>query len=89
MYFPETEYWKFKAEVAMWSSLRHPNIVAIKAISVQKNNLIVVSEYMKEGSLSDFLRKTDSKLPKLWPFLFRISLDVCKSVSHPSVLLLS
>ena len=78
MFFPETDVNKFKAELINWCSIKHKNVVEVMAACLQKNQLCMVMEYMSEGNLSDYLRKVDTKLPNVWPYLYRVALDVCR-----------
>lgn len=86
----------------VFSSVRHANIVAIKAVCLEPGRLMIVMELMKvrfnglfyhtlylmplafhqEGSLQDFLRKIDTKLPTVWPLLHRIAFDICSAMVY-------
>jgi len=51
---------EFATEVAVLSQLRHPNLVLFLGASTKSGNLCIISEYMENGNLYDFIR--DNKL---------------------------
>ncbi|KAL3737657.1 hypothetical protein ACJRO7_019226 [Eucalyptus globulus] len=47
----------FMKELALWQKLRHPNIVQFLGVLKQSDRLIFLTEYLRNGSLFDILRK--------------------------------
>ncbi|KAL5565653.1 hypothetical protein UlMin_028817 [Ulmus minor] len=47
----------FKKELALWQKLRHPNIVQFLGVLNNSERLIFLTEYLRNGSLYDILRK--------------------------------
>ncbi|KAE9412412.1 hypothetical protein Angca_007991, partial [Angiostrongylus cantonensis] len=52
----------FRAEMAFLSELHHPNIVLFIGACVQKPNLAIVTEFVKQGSLKYILESNSIKL---------------------------
>jgi len=46
----------FRAETALLSEMRHPNIVMFIGACLRPPNLCIVTEYMAKGSLREVLR---------------------------------
>ncbi len=53
---------EFRAEVAFFSELRHPNLVLFIGACIKKPNLCIVTEFVKQGSLRDILHDSGCKL---------------------------
>ncbi|KAM0004735.1 putative protein kinase TKL-Pl-5 family [Helianthus debilis subsp. tardiflorus] len=47
----------FLKELALWQKLRHPNIVQFLGVLKDSDRLIFLTEYLKNGSLYDILKK--------------------------------
>ncbi|KAL5994376.1 hypothetical protein ACLOJK_024426 [Asimina triloba] len=47
----------FKKELALWQTLRHPNIVQFLGVLNHPDRLIFLTEYLPNGSLFDILRR--------------------------------
>lgn len=47
----------FLSEATVMKGLRHPNILTLYAVCMQGEPLLIVTEYMCEGSLLDVLRR--------------------------------
>jgi serine/threonine protein kinase len=45
-------------EIEMLSTLRHPNIVLLMAVTTKPPNLYIATEYVSKGSLYDLLHRT-------------------------------
>ncbi|KAF9786168.1 kinase-like domain-containing protein, partial [Thelephora terrestris] len=43
-------------EVVMWRFLRHPNILPLLGVSMTENQFAVVSEWMRNGNINQFVR---------------------------------
>eukprot|EP01102_Stenamoeba_stenopodia_P010436 TRINITY_DN3146_c0_g1_i1.p1 TRINITY_DN3146_c0_g1~~TRINITY_DN3146_c0_g1_i1.p1 ORF type:complete len:906 (-),score=262.69 TRINITY_DN3146_c0_g1_i1:327-3044(-) len=58
---------QFQDEVGLMSDIRHPNIVLFLGACYQENYLCIITEYLKKGSLRQFLRScafTEQELPR-------------------------
>lgn len=42
----------------------------------------MVMEYVKEGSLKNYLHSKSSQRPTSWPFLYRIAFDIACALKH-------
>ncbi|KAF9644313.1 kinase-like protein [Thelephora ganbajun] len=47
---------KFCREVVMWKALRHPNLLPLIGVSTTENRLMIVSEWMGNGNINEFLK---------------------------------
>ena len=54
----------------MWKSLQHPNVLPLIGVSMSESHFAMVSEWMENGSISDFLKKNPDanrlELVSLW-----------------------
>ena len=64
------------------SAIKHPNAVNVFAACTEQDNLCLVMEYMKEGSLKSYLHKKNAGKPTSWPMLYRIALDIAFVLQH-------
>jgi len=80
--FPDTDAKKFKTELDHWCAIKHPNAVNVFAACTEQDNLCLVMEYMKEGSLKSYLHKKNAGKPTSWPMLYRIALDIAFVLQH-------
>ena len=39
-----------------WRSLRHPNVLPLLGVTMTKNRFVMVSEWMKNGNIKEFVR---------------------------------
>jgi serine/threonine protein kinase len=55
----------------VWKSLQHPNVLPLIGVSMSESHFAMVSEWMENGSISDFLKKNPDANPlelvSLWP----------------------
>lgn len=72
--FDETE---FKRELAVLCLLEHPNLVPCYGACISSNEMIILTEYMSRGCLSDFLKES-RKLDV--SECARLALDISKGV---------
>ena len=49
---------EFNNEIIMLTVLRHPNIVLLMGITKKPQKLSIITEYIENGCLFDFLHKT-------------------------------
>ncbi|XP_047253966.1 integrin-linked protein kinase 1 isoform X2 [Capsicum annuum] len=69
----------FLKELALWQKLRHPNIVQFLTVLNQSDRLIVLTEYLRNGSLYDQLRKK-GRLDPLTAVAY--SLDIARGMNY-------
>eukprot|EP01137_Pigoraptor_chileana_P032458 Opistho-2@21841 len=69
----------FEEEIAIMSSLRHPNVLLYMGTSPPPN-LCIVTEYMKNGALDNILRKTSVEFP--WDRRCQIAEDIALGMSY-------
>jgi serine/threonine-protein kinase CTR1 len=60
----------FRKEVAIMSTLRHPNVLLFMGACTQPGNLLIVTELMPRGSVYDLLRDRSLKLSLKRKMLF-------------------
>jgi serine/threonine-protein kinase CTR1 len=60
----------FRKEVAIMSTLRHPNVLLFMGACTQPGNLLIVTELMPRGSVYDLLRDRGLKLSLKRKMLF-------------------
>eukprot|EP00727_Mastigamoeba_balamuthi_P001638 m51a1_g11471 putative flag-tagged protein kinase domain of mitogen-activated protein kinase kinase kinase (1719) ;mRNA; r:4786-13054 len=51
-----------KSEMALTSSMHHPNLLMVLGYSETKSDLLIVSEYMASGSLHEYLKKNKQNM---------------------------
>ena len=57
-----------------WSVLRHPNVLPLLGVSITDNRFVMVSEWMKNGNVNEFLKAhADVNRLKLVCFSFKVS----------------
>jgi len=72
---------EFEKEVAMMSSLRHPNICLFMGAVIDSPHRCIVTELMRRyGSLWDVLRMPDVRLS--WHTKMRMALDICCGMNY-------
>jgi Legume lectin domain/Protein kinase domain len=71
---------EFKAEVDILSKLTHPNLVELLGWCKENNELILVYNYMPNGSLNSLLYNKHSLL--LWPKRYEIVLDLADALCY-------
>lgn len=47
----------FCREVVTWRSLQHPNVLPLLGVTVTEDHLVMVSEWMNNGDINEFLEK--------------------------------
>ncbi|XP_054793472.1 receptor-like protein kinase ANXUR2 [Prosopis cineraria] len=74
----------YKNEILFMCQLRHPNLVSLVGFCDDKNEMMVVYEYMPNGSLRDQLYGMKSKSPILpWKKRLEISIGVARGLHYP------
>ncbi|KAL1322856.1 hypothetical protein HN51_067873 [Arachis hypogaea] len=72
---------EFKTEIEMLCQLRHPNIISLMGFCYQQENMIVVYEYMANGSLHDYL-SNKNKEPLSWKKRLEICIGVARALHY-------
>ncbi|XP_025696807.1 putative receptor-like protein kinase At5g39000 [Arachis hypogaea] len=70
---------EFKKEIEVLCQLRHPNIISLIGFCDQEKEKIVVSEYMANGSLGDYL---GDGIRNNQPLSWKKRLDICIGVAR-------
>ena len=47
---------RFCKEVVVWNALRHPNVVPFLGVTMDKDQLAMISEWMVNGNINQFLK---------------------------------
>ncbi|XP_051147363.1 integrin-linked protein kinase 1-like [Andrographis paniculata] len=69
----------FLKELALWQKLRHPNIVQFLGVLKHPDRLILITEYLRNGSLYDILRKK-GRLDPLTAVAY--ALDIARGMNY-------
>ncbi|KAA8520626.1 hypothetical protein F0562_014882 [Nyssa sinensis] len=69
----------FLRELALWQNLRHPNIVQFLGVLKHSDRLIFLTEYLRNGSLYDILRKR-GRLDPLTAVTY--ALDIARGMNY-------
>ncbi|KAL8062682.1 hypothetical protein ABFX02_02G163700 [Erythranthe guttata] len=69
----------FLKELALWQKLRHPNIVQFLGVLKHPDRLIFLTEYLRNGSLYDILRKK-GRLDSLTAVAY--ALDIARGMNY-------
>ncbi|KAF5763526.1 putative protein kinase RLK-Pelle-LRR-IX family [Helianthus annuus] len=74
----------FKSEVSVLTKVRHRHLVALRAYSFDANEMLLVYEYMPQGTLARFLFdwKKHGLKPLEWRQRLMIALDVARGVEY-------
>ncbi|OIT34832.1 PREDICTED: probable LRR receptor-like serine/threonine-protein kinase At1g07650 isoform X1 [Nicotiana attenuata] len=74
---------EFVNEIGMMSGLRHPNLVRLYGCCVERNQLLLVYEYMENNCLSHVLFGPEECPPKLdWPTRQKICVGIAKGLFY-------
>ncbi|XP_023736051.1 uncharacterized protein LOC111883957 [Lactuca sativa] len=71
---------KFQAEVDLLPMLRHPNIVSLIGSCTDRKEMILVYEYMSNGSLGEHLHK--HRTPLSWSQRLNICIDAARALHY-------
>uniref|UniRef100_F6I615 Protein kinase domain-containing protein n=1 Tax=Vitis vinifera TaxID=29760 RepID=F6I615_VITVI len=69
----------FLRELGLWQKLRHPNIVQFLGVLKHSERLIFLTEYLRNGSLYDILRKKGRLDP---PVAVAYALDIARGMNY-------
>lgn len=70
----------FLAEAAIMKQFRHPRLVALYAVCTNEPPIYIVTEFMKNGSLLDYMKKSGSKIT--FSHLIYIALQIAEGMSY-------
>ena len=71
---------EFKNEIVALTMIRHPNLVIFMGTMIENNNLCIVTEYCKGGTLFDLLyKKKNIEIP--WNIRLKILIDISKAMN--------
>ncbi|XP_040583667.1 tyrosine-protein kinase Src64B [Lepeophtheirus salmonis] len=72
----------FLQEAEIMKKFSHPHLVAMYAVCTDQEPFYIITEFMCNGALLDFLRKEDGKGKLTFDNLISISAQVAKGMSH-------
>ena len=71
---------EFKNEIVALTTIRHPNLVIFMGTMIEDNNLCIVTEYCKGGTLFDLLyKKKHIDIP--WNLRLKLLIDISKAIN--------
>lgn len=73
------QFQEFLQEVAIMRKVRHRNVVQFIGACTERPNLCIVFEYMRGGSVYDFIRKSG---PLRISAILRIAAEVCRGMDY-------
>ncbi|XP_024369764.1 G-type lectin S-receptor-like serine/threonine-protein kinase SD2-5 [Physcomitrium patens] len=73
---------EFRTEVATIGNIHHINLVRLRGFCLEGIHRLLVYEYMKNGSLDQWLFRNDSKRFLDWPTRFNIALGTAKGLAY-------
>lgn len=72
----------FIDEAKVMTKLQHPNLVQLYGVCSKHRPIFIVTEYMKHGSLLNFLRKCESRLCQKPAVLLDMCIQVCSGMAY-------
>lgn len=72
----------FLNELEFLSRLNHKNLVRLLGFCEESNELVLVYEYMDNGTLSDHLHKLESSQLMSWPRRIKVALDAARGIEY-------
>ena len=73
------QFQEFLQEVAIMRKVRHRNVVQFIGACTERPNLCIVFEYMRGGSVYDYIRKSG---PLRISLVLRIAVEVCRGMDY-------
>ncbi|XP_057744847.1 receptor-like protein kinase FERONIA [Arachis stenosperma] len=74
---------EFKNEVVLLSQIHHPNLMPLVGFCVERNELVLVYEYMSNGSLSDHIHLNKIiRDPLPWKLRLKICIGVARGLHY-------
>ncbi|GAB2224666.1 hypothetical protein Droror1_Dr00005432 [Drosera rotundifolia] len=75
---------EFEQQMEAIGSVRHPNVVALRAYYYSKDEKLMVSDYCSQGSISTLLhgRRDEQRIPLDWEKRLRIAIGAARGLAH-------
>ncbi|MFS8006173.1 putative protein kinase RLK-Pelle-CR4L family [Helianthus anomalus] len=70
----------FLTEIKLLTSCNHPNVVSLLGFCEENGEMIIVYEYVVEGSLSDYMERSGKTVT--WAQRIQICLDVARGINY-------
>ncbi|CAI0382559.1 unnamed protein product, partial [Linum tenue] len=78
---PYKEAWNdFSLEVEIMSSVKHRNITPLIGVCIEEGSLILVYDFLSNGSLEESLQGVKAVMP--WDVRFRVAVEVAEALSY-------
>ena len=71
----------FLVEASIMASLSHPNLVKLIGVSVDQTSMYIITEFMENGSLLEYLRSRDRSLIQK-SHQIGFARDVCSGMAY-------
>ncbi|KAI4332446.1 hypothetical protein L6164_017355 [Bauhinia variegata] len=72
---------EFLNEIGMISCLQHPNLVKLYGYCIERDQLLLVYEYVENNSLARVLFDTENQIKLDWPTRFRICVSIARGIA--------
>jgi Protein tyrosine and serine/threonine kinase len=74
----------FISELALLSRVNHKNLVRLYGFCIDRSELVLVYEFMENGTLYDHLHKTNSASPPIstWHCRLKLALDAARGIEY-------
>ncbi|XP_062827812.1 ephrin type-A receptor 1 [Anolis carolinensis] len=59
--YSDSTWWNFLREATIMGQFNHPNIVRLEGVVTKRNPMMIITEYMDNGALDNFLRENMDK----------------------------
>eukprot|EP01091_Cochliopodium_minus_P015801 TRINITY_DN5718_c0_g3_i1.p1 TRINITY_DN5718_c0_g3~~TRINITY_DN5718_c0_g3_i1.p1 ORF type:complete len:753 (+),score=164.08 TRINITY_DN5718_c0_g3_i1:413-2671(+) len=70
----------FVEEISITNTLRHPNILQVLGVCIDGNNILMLTEYIQNGSLYQVLH--NEKINLDWPKIQKMLLDAARGMNY-------
>ena len=67
----------FLTEASIMGQFEHPNVIFLQGVVTKSNPIMIITEFMENGSLDTFLRANDGKF-QVFNIFFNYPLDLLK-----------
>ncbi|KAG8644877.1 putative serine/threonine-protein kinase-like protein CCR3 isoform X1 [Manihot esculenta] len=72
----------FESEITFLSRLHHKHLIRLVGYCEEEKEMILVYEYLKNGSLHDHLHQRNSAKINSWKMRFKIALDAARGIEY-------
>ncbi|GJZ35644.1 kinase-like domain, phloem protein 2-like protein [Tanacetum coccineum] len=72
----------FLSEIEMLSKCKHQNVVSLFGLCYEENEMVLIYEYVSNGSLEDYLGDNDKPVNLNWAQCMQISLDIAHRIKY-------